>query len=341
MQRVLIIVVVVILVLAFMVTYVVRFNEAAVVTTFGRAGPESVVTQPGLRLKWPYPFQKVVSYDTRIRFIEASKEQQQTAEKSQLLVTSFVTWRVSDPLKFFQSFGGGNDTNAREHYRKAEDIIKSKLRSASTAVSQFTTGELLSATVGGSKIPDLETQMLDRLKAGDSSLLAYGIEPMKVGVSAIGLPMDTTRAVFEQMKASRAKIANETSTRGTSEAATIRAAAENDAKRIQAFANALAGSIRSKGDTEAAQFLTQMKDDPQLAVFIQNMEFMRKSWSNRLTLVLPTSMPGFEMFRTDATRTFNNGRPPALNFGDLTKQPAAAPAPKQQSDASSSTGANR
>ena len=54
-------------ILGFMTMYTVRFTETAVVTTFGKAGPESVITEPGLRLKMPYPIQSVTRYDVRAR----------------------------------------------------------------------------------------------------------------------------------------------------------------------------------------------------------------------------------------------------------------------------------
>lgn len=313
MQRILIIGIVVALVLAFMVTYVVRFNEAAIITTFGRADENSVIREPGLKFKLPYPFQKVVSYDTRVRFIEAARETQQTADKSQLLVSSFVTWKVSDPLKFFRRFGGGADSGARNHYERAEELLRAKLRNAMGAVSQFRTDELLNQSGQTTKLAELETAMLTALKGeGEASLSGLGIEPVQVGIAGIGLPADTTRAVFEHMRASRTSIANQAKDRGVSEANTMRSVAEADAAKIKAFASALAENIKSQGDNEAAQYISQMKEDPQLAVFIQNMSFIKKAFANtRTTLVLPTSMPGFEFFRPDAAEQFKTGRPPA------------------------------
>lgn len=313
MQRILIIVIVVALVLAFMVTYVVRFNEAAIVTTFGRADENSVIREPGLKFKLPYPFQKVVAYDTRVRFIEAARETQQTADKSQLLVSSFVTWKVSDPLKFFRRFGGGTDSGARNHYERAEELLRAKLRNAMGAVSQFRTDELLNPSGKATKLAELETAMLTALKGeGEGSLSGLGIEPVAVGIAGVGLPADTTRAVFEHMRASRTSIANQAKDRGVSEANTMRSVAEADAAKIKAFAGALAENIKSQGDNEAAQYISQMKEDPQLAVFIQNMAFIKRAFANtRTTLVLPTNMPGFEFFRPDSAEQFKSGRPPA------------------------------
>lgn len=324
MLRILIIALVVAAVAAYMGTYVVRFNESAVVTTFGSADKSSVVTTPGARLRWPYPFQKVTTYDNRMRIIQSDQETQLTADKSQLNVASFLTWRVKDPLVFFQRFGGSGDSSAREHYREAEKILKVKLRAASSAVSQFNISELISPTEQ-TKLPQLEKAMLTALKGAtdtDAALSAYGIEPVEVGIMGMGLPQETTKAVFEHMKAARDAIANAVVQQGQSEAAQIRSTAEENAKRIQHFADQLAATIRSQGDVEAKQFLSQMKEDPQLAVFIQNMDFYRKSWGRNTTLVLSTSLPGLDLLNPDSAKKFSGGRPPALNVPAI-MQPGA------------------
>jgi membrane protease subunit HflC len=324
-QRILIIVLVLAVVLGFMLTYVVRFNEAAVLTTFGKADESSVHygdKDAGAHFKLPYPFQKVTTYDTRLRFIESEKETAATAGSGQIILTSFLTWRMSDPLKFYKAFGGSGDSSAAEHYRKAEYILKTKLRAASGAVAQFRLDELLTTDPKASKLDALEKAMLDQLKSsgeGDSALSAYGIEPRKVGVSGMDLPPATTTVVFDAMKQARDKIANSTRVQGTSEASRIRSEAETSAAKIKNFADQLAKSIQSQGDTEAAQYLAQMNKDPQLAVFIQNMEFMRSLSTNRTTLVLPTRLPGFEMFQPDAARKFGSGRPPVPEMPDFIK----------------------
>ena len=327
MQRILIIVLVLAAVVAYMVTYVVRFNEAAVLTTFGSADKSSVITEPGAGLKWPYPFQKITTYDKRLRIIQSDQETQQTADKSQLLVTSFLTWRVKDPLEFFKRFGGAGESSAKEHYREAEKILKIKLRAAASAVSQFSVGELVSADEKGSKLPQLEAAMLAALRgsdSADSALAAYGIEPDSVGIMGIGLPADTTRAVFEHMKAARDAIANAVVEEGASDASEIKSRAESNAQKIQHFADQLAASIKSQGDVEAKQFLSQMKEDPQLAVFIQNMDFYRKTWGRTMTLVLPTSLPGFDLLRPDSSKKLLLGRPPSLDIPTIIRSAPAA-----------------
>jgi membrane protease subunit HflC len=304
--RIIIISLIVIVVVAFMGTQTVRFNEQAIRTTFGRADASDVITTPGLHLRVPL-VHSITTYDTRLRYLQSDAETQQTLDKSQLLVTSFVTWRVSDPLKFFKIFNS-QGSSAREHYKAAESILKVKLRSAASEVSSYSTSDLFATADKQTKLDDLEKAMLAKLKAtgtgndADASLTEYGIEPVRVGIVGLGVPQDTSAKIFDRMKAARDKIANEVRNIGKGEATKIRGDAESSAGKINAFANQLAGKIRSRGEIEASEFLKQMNTDPQLAVFVNNMDFISKAFGRQTTLVIPTSMPGFEFFRMDSVQ---------------------------------------
>jgi modulator of FtsH protease HflC len=309
---------VVVIFLAFLCTYTVRFTEQAVVTTLGKADEDSVKKQPGLYWKVPY-FQQVTKYDTRQRFLESNQETQQTKDDNSIIVTSFLTWRVDDPLKFFRLFSGRGESS-RDHFREAEAVLKSKLRSAMGQVSRYRLSDLLSADEKGSQLAALEADMLAALQTkqgGEAALSEYGIVPVSVGVSAVKLTQDNTKNVFERMKKNRERIANATIDQGTSQAETIKSKAESDAKRITAFAERLAQDIRSQGDNEAAAFIKQMNTEPGLAVFLREMDFIRNGLGRETTLVIPTSMPGFNMLRFDATANLKPGQIPGIGGGNV------------------------
>lgn len=334
-QRLIIIAVIVGVFVAFLTTFTVRFNERAVVTTFGRASESSVYTTPGLRFKLPPPIQEVVKYDARSRFLQSDQETQQTAEGAQVLVTAFLTWRVEDPLKFLRAFSNAGESE-RDHYRLAQDILKGKLRTAASAVSKYRLNELVAADGTGSKVQQLETDILQALVSGNE-LAEYGIKPEAVGIAGMALPQDTTKEVFTRMQAARTKIANEAITQGKSLGDTIRSSAESDAKKIESFAEQLATRIRNQGDIEAAQYLGKLSEDPKLAVFLENMKFMRESFSRSTTLVLPTSLPGMELFRPDASKNFRTGQVPSSALERLEAPSAVTPGTPKRSEAAPKT----
>ena len=279
--------------LLFMSTFTVRFSERAVVTTFDKASENSVVEEAGLGFKWPYPIQSVKVYDTRARLLQLRSETQQTADDRQLIIEAFVTWRVTDPLVFYQRFSGSG-AEEREHYRAAENTLENLLRSAMSEVGRYRLGDLFSAD-GESQIGELEDRILARLIGGSDSsfqLDEYGIEASAVGINQVVLPEETTQQVFQRMKASRERLAAEASSQGKSLADTIRFEAEAAAQRIRAFAQRRAEQIRVQGDTEAARWQAQLAEEPRLAVFDAQLQFLRELYAKRTTIVLPTTQPG-------------------------------------------------
>lgn len=317
--------------LARTITYTVRFTEAAVLTTFGKAGEGSIKTEPGLKLKWPDPIQSVTTYDTRVRFLQARMEAQQTADSKQIVVEAFCTWRVSDPLQFFKRFSNAGD-KASSHYEKAAEVLKGNLRSAMSETARFRLDELFAPQSGKGKLADLEARILADLAATDQSgqkLSDYGLEVVDVGISRIVLPEETSRAVFEHMKADRATLVKSMESSGAAQAQAIRVRAETSAKKIVDFANSRAAEIKAEGDKEATRFVKQMEANPELAVFLKNIEFIRDLTAKQITLLFSTDSPGFGLFSPKAVKQTPPGKiPGTAAFTDpaFTAQPAQAEA---------------
>jgi membrane protease subunit HflC len=314
----------VIALLSFTVTYTVRFTDAAVVTTFGKAGPEDIRTTPGLYFKMPYPFQSVTSYDTRARIVQLRLETLQTNDSRQLIVEAFCTWRVSDPLVFFQRFSNAGE-RAEDHYRRAEETLRNNLRSALSELSRYRMGDLFPKGSTPSKLPELETSILETLRAGSReggrALTDDGIEAISVGINRIKFPEETTKAVFQRMESDRKRLVDQLESQGLAEAQTIKTSAESLAKTIRAFATTAAVEIRSKGDLEAAPWLRMMNEHPELAVFLRKLDFMKSAVTKRATLVFPTDAPGWDLMSPDSTNGLAAGEIP----GSFDERKIAAP----------------
>ncbi len=315
MNRLVVMILAVIVVLAlasYTATYTVRYTETAVLTTFGRATEADVHKDPGLNFKWPYPIQSVTKYDKRERFLQTVSETQQTADSRQIIVEAFCVWQVEDPLKFFQKFSSAGE-RSDEHYRRAEESLRGLLRSSLGAVSQFRMDQLFTSSTTGTQLPALEKRVFDQVVAKGptgQSVADLGVKVLDVGINRVRLPEDTTKAVFEAMGQNRDRLAKDIEAKGEAIAAAIRAQSESNAQRIKAFAERRAQEIRATGDREAALYLNQMNSNPQLAVFLKNMEFIRDVVSKKTTLVLPSSMPGMSFLSPDALNGLKAGQIP-------------------------------
>jgi membrane protease subunit HflC len=324
--------------LARMMTYTVRFTESAVLTTFGKAGPDALQKDPGLKFKWPDPIQSVTKYDTRTRILRAMSETQQTRDSRQLVIAGYCTWRVSDPLKFFQRFSNAGPA-ARDHFERAERVINDSLRSALGETSKFTLDELFAPAGKPSRMRDLEGLVLTSIRGGTqegSKLSDYGVEVQSVGINSIRFPQEVTQAVMESMKQDRARLVKALESRGRSQAQTIQTAAEANATRIEKFAEAYAAEIRQRGDLEAQKFVEKMNEAPQLAVFLKQNEFMKQLLARRTTAIFSTEQAGFEGMSPRAMSGPRTGGVPGvenlMKVGEsgrsaLTAEPAGEPAP--------------
>jgi len=302
--------------LAYLFTDSVRFTESAVVTTFGKADENAVRDEPGLLLKIPL-VNDVTKYDKRARVLRTRSLTQQTADSRPLIVQSFCVWRVSDPLKFFQAFGAAGQRSV-EHYRKAEnEVLRDSLRSATSAVSNYRMDQLF--TGGRSSFEDLETAILAGLEGSGqtgTSLADVGIDVLYVGISKALLPEQSTQAVFDRMRANRNALVRNLETQGESEASAIISKAENDAARIRSFAQARAQEIRGQGDLEAQPYMAQLAENPDLAVYLRNLQLMKEIYAKKVTLVLSESTPGLGLLSPSTGANLRDGEIPGVAFAE-------------------------
>lgn len=311
--------------IAYWCTYSVRFTEVAVLTTFGKAGEDSVRDRAGPYLKWPYPIQSVTTYDKRARILQTRSETQQTADDRQIIVEGFLAWRVDDPLVFYQRYSNAGP-DARNHFDAAQGVLESLLRAGMSEVSAYRLNELFDSRPGQSRLKELEEAIMARLTREDpatgQSIADYGVSIELVGIQRVLLPEETTRQVFERMKATRERLAAEAESQGQAIASTIRNEAEASADRILAFARRRAEEIRVTGDREAARWLAAFEEEPGLAVYLKNIEFLRQGLGARSTLVLPTTLPGMQLFAPDAVGA--GAEIPDLGFGEDRAEPGSS-----------------
>lgn len=312
---------------AFSVSYSVRFTEAAVVTTFGKASAESTITEPGLRFKWPYPIQSVTTYDTRMRLLQTRAEAQQTRDDKQIIIEAFLAWRVSDPLVFYQRFSNAGG-RSEDHFAAAEATLRSLLSGALAETGKYALTELFSPE-GDSKLPELEGRILATLRhpeGGSATVADYGIEPASVGIYRVRLAEETTQAVNEAIAANRDRLAKGIESQGDAEAEAIRAKAREDRERILAFARRRAREIEAQGDTAAARFRAEMNEFPELAVFLANLDFIREAFSNRTTVILSTDSPGLRLLDPQQVGVLTPGQIPDSGLPESWTRPASGPA---------------
>jgi modulator of FtsH protease HflC len=210
-------------------------RKFAVVFSFGQI--VRVIEKPGLQIKYPAPFESVRFFDRRILTIDNPEaERFITAEKKNLLVDSYVKWRIVDPRKFFISFKGDE--------RLAQDRLTQLVRSAlNEEFTKRTVRELIS---------DQREQVMQGIRkkvADDASDI--GVEIVDVRLKRVDLLAEISDSVYRRMEAERKRVANELRSTGAAESDKIRANAERQRDTILAEAYRDAQKIKGAGDAKA------------------------------------------------------------------------------------------
>jgi membrane protease subunit HflC len=270
------------LLLAHMFLYQVRYDQVAVRTTFDRADAASVQESPGLKWRWPWPINKVSLYSKRLQVLEDKIEELQTADGKSVIVRTYLTWRIADPLSFYVTLKDPAEANRQ---------LSSRLREIRGLISRYQFDELVNIDREKLKLADIERQAAAALGAGLEQA-GYGIRVESVGIHKIILPESTTQKVFETMIAARERLAENALQEGQAQASAIRSEATSARERILAFAERKAQAIRSQGDREAAVQYESFAQNEEFAIFLRKIEALRKMLDHNTTFVLSADSLG-------------------------------------------------
>ncbi len=288
------------------VTYQVRFTEAAVVTTFGKADEGDVVvgskTEGGvfgnLYMKWPWPIQKVRTYDTRVRTLELKQEEIQTADGQTIVIGLYTNWRVDDPLSFFRVFGTEATATSR---------IRDWLRDAQAEARKFKFDDFLKSggkagAEDGSPMEDAEEAILGKLREiAKKTSEKPGLQFESVGIRMLTFHEAVANQAIETMKENRQRLAENARTRGKADARRIVESARSQRRTILAYVNAREKAIRSEGEREAAKYYATFAKAPGLYRFLRQLDAEREIMKGgKATILLDQKEGWFQSLRDGA-----------------------------------------
>ena len=144
---------------------------------------------------------------------------------------------------------------------------------------------------------DIHQNLISKMKSGEGEKESdYGLKIEDVGIKRILLGQSVTQTVFERMRRTRERLAEGALTQGVAEATRILSGAENDRKRILAFADRRAKAIEAKGFAEAAQHYRAFRQNEEFAVFLRKLDGLEDILKHRTTFLLGTDGPPFDLF---------------------------------------------
>ncbi|MFZ0035506.1 MAG: protease modulator HflC [Sedimentisphaerales bacterium] len=279
----------ILLVVAVMVLYFVSFQvretESALITTFGR--PTRPITEPGLYFKWPAPIERVYKFDSRMRVFEADLGETTTKGAVPIIVNTYVVWKIAEPLVFFNAVGT---------IKEAENKLLSQLSDTQNKViGRHNFAEFVNSDPSKIKFEDIQSEMLADLQQPVRA--DYGIEIKTLGIKQLKISEDVSKDVFERMRAERNRKTEATIAEGNAEATRIKTDADSKKTELLAAAEARAKAIRAEGDAEAAKYYKLLEEDPDFAMFLRNIEALKKYLEKRSTIVFSADTAPFELLK--------------------------------------------
>lgn len=246
--------------------YTVGEREYAMLFALGEL--KTVVTEPGLHFKLPGPLQNVVYLDKRILTLDASgADLVQTSEKKNLMIDTFVKWRIGDARRYWVSFQGSE--------RAASDRLAMLLRDVlNIAVNKRTVNQITSS--------EREKAMAEISELLQARVKALGIDIVDVRMKRVDFTPEISESVYSRMEAERKRVASEERSKGAAQAERIRAGADRQSEVILAEAYRDAQKTKGEGDGEAARiYADAFGKDPEFARFYRSLEAYRRSFSQK------------------------------------------------------------
>lgn len=322
MRKPLLLIVAVILMVLYASLFVVQEGQRGIVLRFGKVLRDNenkpLIYAPGLHFKIPF-IETVKTLDARIQTMDNQADRFVTKEKKDLIVDSYLKWRISDFSRYYLATGGGDVSQAEVLLkRKFNDRLRSEigrlevrdivtdsrgrlmadvreaLNTGTTEAEEATSEADDAIASAAARVEQETTGKLPQVNP--NSMAALGIEVVDVRIKQINLPTEVSDAIFQRMRAEREAVARRHRSQGQEEAEKLRATADYEVTRTLAEAERQARITRGEGDAEAARlFANAFSEDPNFYAFIRSLRAYEASFGNNQDVMVLS--PDSDFFR--------------------------------------------
>ncbi|HWU66799.1 MAG TPA: protease modulator HflC [Methylophilus sp.] len=267
--------------------YTVDQREYALVFRLGEI--VSVKSEPGLYFKMPM-VENIRYYDKRILTLNWEEPDRFiTSEKKNVLVDSFVKWRIVDPSKYYVSVRGDEVQAERRLSQMVNDGLRAEF--GKRTIHDVVSGER-------SEIMEILRQRADKESR------QMGIQILDVRLRRVDLPKEVSESVYQRMEAERKSVANELRSQGAAAAEKIRADADRQREVIIAEAYRDAQKVKGEGDAKAAEVYAQaFGKNPEFYAFYRSQEAYKNSFKSKSdVMVIDQSSDFFKYMRSSGKK---------------------------------------
>ncbi len=280
------------LLVAYSMFFQVSEGHNAVVTQFGN--PVRSIRRAGLFWKWPWPIEQAYPIDARRRVYNTPYTATLTRDQKNVILLTYVVWRVEDPLLYLQSLGSPEAAEI-----KLDGMVAA---SKNFQLGRYDLSALVSTVPGEIKTDQIEEAILTDVQP--SAEEKFGIVVEQVGVKRIAYPEENIATVLDQMRAERQAEAGKLRAEGEKEAQRIRDEALVKAEEIRREGREEAGKIIGRAEKDAAEIYARAHQlDPEFYRFWRSLQAIKKTLGNKATVILRTDQGFFDVLSAPPKRT--------------------------------------
>lgn len=294
--------------------YVVEEGNQVVVTRFGKI-IDSTGTA-GLHMKMPF-VDNVTTFPKTVMALDGDAQRIPTKENQFIIVDTTSRWRISDPVKFYESV-----SSIEGAYSRLSDVIDSAVRTVITSsslndvvrnsnlindlkhqenfalgadteqiqLSQITSEKVKYETITRGR-KELSTEMATIARA---KVPEFGIELLDIVLRQIKYSDELTESVYNRMIKERNQIAQTFRSTGEGKKAEWMGKLENEKKTLLSSAYNKAEVIKGNADAEASRiYADSYSRDPEFYSFWKSIETYKTTVPN-FDKVLSTDMDFFK-----------------------------------------------
>ena len=273
-----------VIIAAFGFTFTVREGTGAMVSRFGEI--RSVYREAGLRFKLPWPFEQIITYDTRSQYLDSGYTETLTNDKKNVILQTYVIWHIEDLKKYHMSIGSTG---------VATDYLNDLVANAKNGVmGGYTLSNLVSTTGGDLRVDEISGKIEAEVRS--KALDGYGIAVESLRIKRLALPDANVQSVLEQMTADRQKFANELLAEGQRDASIITSEANAEAAKIIADGKLKAAEINAETERQvAAIYREAYEDNADLFIFLKKLMALENSVNENTVVILPAEGSPFDI----------------------------------------------
>ena len=263
-------------------TFVVDQRQHALVLAFGK--PKDATAEPGLHFKLPPPFNNVEYFDKRILPLESDPSEVLAKDQRRLVVDAFARWKITDPLKFFQTV-------------RTESLARQRLQTILDSSIKEVVGDVVFDDVLKKR-----AELMERITTDvDAGAKEFGVEIVDVRIRSADLPQQNLLATYERMKTERQREAADFRARGEEAKQIKQAEADRRSVELTSEARRKSAIIQGEADAAAAKtFADAFGKDPEFYNFYRSLIAYETALDgNNSSIVMSPNSDFFEDLRDE------------------------------------------